>query len=119
MAKRRSHWFLDGGIWLLFFVLLVPAGIVGWAIGKELRLNRFRIIISRYTNPGVGLGSRYFGSWTSGLDWGMERPRILQASARATRARLRTRVRPRATRRSTPNVAVLTKVVAQGRCFTC
>src|SRR5690242_1164247 len=35
MARKRS-WvdsFLEVGIWLLFFALLVPAGFVGWAIG--------------------------------------------------------------------------------------
>jgi hypothetical protein len=25
--------FLQVGIWLLFFALLIPAGVVGWAIG--------------------------------------------------------------------------------------
>jgi hypothetical protein len=32
----RRTWvdtFLDFGIWLLFFVLLIPAGVVGWVIG--------------------------------------------------------------------------------------
>ena len=37
MAKRRRFrdGFLEVGIWLLFFVLLVPAGIVGYAIGND------------------------------------------------------------------------------------
>jgi quinohemoprotein ethanol dehydrogenase len=37
MAKRRRFrdWFLELGIWLLFFALLVPAGVVGWAIGND------------------------------------------------------------------------------------
>ena len=36
-AERGSRWlaFLDVGIWLLFFALLVPAGFVGYVIGKE------------------------------------------------------------------------------------
>ncbi len=39
MAPRRRrrfwHGFLDVGIWLLFAVLLLPAGVVGYAIGKN------------------------------------------------------------------------------------
>ena len=37
-AKRKSTWydaFLDVGIWILFVLLLVPAGVVGYAIGKD------------------------------------------------------------------------------------
>ena len=36
-GSRGSRWnaFLDVGIWLLFFALLVPAGFVGYVIGKE------------------------------------------------------------------------------------
>lgn len=36
--RRRRGWydaFMDAGIWLLFAVLLLPAGIVGYVIGKE------------------------------------------------------------------------------------
>ena len=33
--KRRYDSFLDVGIWLLFVLLLLPAGIVGYAIGKD------------------------------------------------------------------------------------
>ncbi|HSO02098.1 MAG TPA: hypothetical protein VLS46_06195, partial [Gaiellaceae bacterium] len=33
--KRRYDSFLDVGVWLLFVVLLLPAGIVGYAIGKD------------------------------------------------------------------------------------
>src|SRR6266540_5074354 len=32
--KRAGDAFLEVGIWLLFFALLVPAGFVGYAIGK-------------------------------------------------------------------------------------
>jgi hypothetical protein len=39
MAPRRRrrlwHGFLDVGVWLLFFVLLLPAAAVGYVIGKE------------------------------------------------------------------------------------
>src|SRR5215210_3956801 len=37
MARSRSRMdtFLEVGIWLLFFALLVPAGIVGWSIGHS------------------------------------------------------------------------------------
>jgi len=28
-------WFAEAGIWLLFVLLLVPAGVVGWAIGRN------------------------------------------------------------------------------------
>jgi alcohol dehydrogenase (cytochrome c) len=41
MARRERpprRWyeaFMDAGIWLLFFALLVPAGVVGYAIGKN------------------------------------------------------------------------------------
>ena len=37
-AKRKSNWydaFLDVGIWILFVLLLIPAGAVGYAIGKD------------------------------------------------------------------------------------
>ena len=37
-AKRRSTWydaFLDVGIWILFALLLLPAGAVGYVIGKD------------------------------------------------------------------------------------
>jgi quinohemoprotein ethanol dehydrogenase len=37
-ATRKRGWytaFLDGGIWVLFALLLVPAGVVGYVIGKE------------------------------------------------------------------------------------
>ncbi len=36
--RRRRGWydaFMDAGIWLLFAVLLLPAGVVGYAIGKD------------------------------------------------------------------------------------
>jgi hypothetical protein len=36
--RQKSRWtdgFLEGGIWLLFFALLVPAGVGGWAIGHS------------------------------------------------------------------------------------
>ena len=36
--RRRSGWygaFLDAGIWILFALLLLPAGLVGYAIGKD------------------------------------------------------------------------------------
>jgi alcohol dehydrogenase (cytochrome c) len=29
--------FYEGGVWLLFFALLIPAGVVGWAIGQSGR----------------------------------------------------------------------------------
>lgn len=32
---RRYNAFLEGGIWLLFFALLIPAGAVGWVIGHS------------------------------------------------------------------------------------
>ena len=37
MARQRpwSSGFLEAGIWLLFFALLVPAGVVGWVIGHS------------------------------------------------------------------------------------
>jgi alcohol dehydrogenase (cytochrome c) len=37
MARRRRFWnaFLDVGIWLLFFALLVPVGAAGYVIGKN------------------------------------------------------------------------------------
>jgi hypothetical protein len=31
---RRENRFLEAGIWLLFFALLVPAGFVGYEIGR-------------------------------------------------------------------------------------
>jgi outer membrane protein assembly factor BamB len=31
----RRTFFLEAGIWLLFFALLVPAGVVGWVIGRS------------------------------------------------------------------------------------
>ena len=34
----RRTWvdtFLDFGIWVLFFALLIPAGVVGWVIGHS------------------------------------------------------------------------------------
>jgi glucose dehydrogenase len=34
-SKGFVDGFLAGGIWLLFFALLVPAGVVGWAIGHK------------------------------------------------------------------------------------
>ena len=37
-ARRRGgryDWLLDVGVWLLFVLLLVPAGVVGYAIGKD------------------------------------------------------------------------------------
>ena len=37
-AKRKSTWydaFLDVGIWILFALLLLPAGAVGYVIGKD------------------------------------------------------------------------------------
>ncbi|MDX6399032.1 MAG: quinohemoprotein ethanol dehydrogenase, partial [Gaiellaceae bacterium] len=36
-ARHRRIWdgFLDVGLWLLFFALLVPAGLVGYAIGTH------------------------------------------------------------------------------------
>ena len=37
-AKRKSTWydaFLDVGIWILFVLLLIPAGAVGYVIGKD------------------------------------------------------------------------------------
>ena len=33
-SDKKSR-FLEVGIWLLFFALLVPAGFVGWAIGHS------------------------------------------------------------------------------------
>jgi hypothetical protein len=33
----RAGMFLEIGIWLLFFALLVPAGIVGYVIGRDAR----------------------------------------------------------------------------------
>ena len=36
--RRKSGWygaFLDAGIWVLFALLLLPAGLVGYAIGKD------------------------------------------------------------------------------------
>jgi hypothetical protein len=33
--RHRVNTFLDGGIWLLFFALLVPAGFVGYEIGRS------------------------------------------------------------------------------------
>ena len=37
MQRKRRFWdgFLDVGIWLLFFALLLPAAIVGYAIGHD------------------------------------------------------------------------------------
>ena len=32
--ERRIDDFLEVGIWLVFFALLVPAGLVGWAVGR-------------------------------------------------------------------------------------
>jgi hypothetical protein len=32
---RRIDLFLNAGIWLLFIALLVPAGFVGWEIGRH------------------------------------------------------------------------------------
>jgi hypothetical protein len=32
---RRIDAFLNVGIWLLLIALLVPAGVVGWAIGRH------------------------------------------------------------------------------------
>jgi len=32
---RRINAFLNVGIWLMFIALLVPAGVVGWAIGRH------------------------------------------------------------------------------------
>ena len=32
---RRIDALLNVGIWLLFIALLVPAGVVGWAIGRH------------------------------------------------------------------------------------
>jgi hypothetical protein len=33
--RRLVDAFLDAGIWLLFFALLVPAGFVGYVIGQS------------------------------------------------------------------------------------
>jgi glucose dehydrogenase len=36
--RRKSGWYgalLDAGIWILFALLLLPAGLVGYAIGKD------------------------------------------------------------------------------------
>jgi len=35
-SSNSNRWidaFLDAGIWLLFFALLIPAGVIGWVIG--------------------------------------------------------------------------------------
>ncbi len=34
MAGRKRNGFLEVGIWVLFVALLIPAGFVGWAIGR-------------------------------------------------------------------------------------
>jgi hypothetical protein len=37
MERKQRFWdgFLEVGIWVLFFALLLPAGVVGYVIGKE------------------------------------------------------------------------------------
>jgi hypothetical protein len=46
-ARQRYDRFLDVGIWLLFFALLIPAGLAGWAIGHTEKQRTRTVTISQ------------------------------------------------------------------------
>ena len=49
--RRKRGWydaFMDAGIWVLFFALLVPAGAVGYVIGE---IRRYTSGESRWLTP--------------------------------------------------------------------
>ncbi|MFL5953803.1 MAG: PQQ-binding-like beta-propeller repeat protein [Gaiellaceae bacterium] len=46
---NRRTLFLEAGIWILFFALLVPAGAVGWAIGRSSAHGRTTTVLAERT----------------------------------------------------------------------
>jgi hypothetical protein len=68
----RVNTFLEVGIWLLFFALLVPAGLVGFAIGRS----------TAHPHATVGTRATADGSASQGKPW--SRPNGDPFNTRAT-----------------------------------
>ncbi len=69
MPRRRdaTTGFLEVGIWLLFFALLVPAGFVGWAIGHSTSGTKTRTVAAPAGHQGgANLSVSAIGSPTKG-----------------------------------------------------
>jgi outer membrane protein assembly factor BamB len=70
----RVNTFLEIGIWLLFFALLVPAGLVGFAIGRS----------TAHAQATVGMRATADGSVSQGKPWSL--PNSDLSDTRATTA---------------------------------